>query len=109
MAMLTVSGNPSYALNRKQINDFVEALRKKIEPGHSESKLSIFLRIQQIAKGQKTQFFEMLLYGPDHLREVINIETADGKSHALQFRISPSAFFSLIPGRPKSYTHAPFK
>ena len=93
MAMLTVSGNPSYALNRKQINDFVEALRKTIEPGLPESKLSIFLRIQQIAKGQKTQFFEMLLYGPDHLREVINIETADGKSHALQFRISPSAFF----------------
>ena len=42
-----------------------------LNPSLPDGKLSIFLRIQQIAKGQKTQFFEMLFYGPDHIREVI--------------------------------------
>lgn len=93
MAMLTVSGNPDYALNRMQINFFVEALKKAIEPSLPGSKLSIFLRIQQIAKGQQTRFFEMLLDGPDHIREVINIDSGDHQRYALQFQISPSAFF----------------
>lgn len=89
MVILTVSGNPSYALTGKQLNNFVAAIRHSIEPANPEQKLSIFLRIQQINKGQKTQFFEMLLYGPDHIREIIHLE----KGYSLQFRISPSAFF----------------
>lgn len=93
MVMLTVSGNPAFALNQKQIQSFVAALRKAIEPSLPEQKLSIFLRIQQIAKGRPTQFFEMLLYGPDHIREVLHIETVRDKHHSLNFRISPSAFF----------------
>lgn len=94
MAMLTVSGNPAYALNKKQIDGFKSALKGSIGPTlPPDGKLSIFLRIQQIAKGQKTQFFEMLLDGPDHIRELINIKTSDNKSYPLEFRISPSAFF----------------
>lgn len=114
MVMLTVSGNPSYALNQKQINHFIEILRSRIEPSMPEAKLSIFLRIQQIAKGKKTQFFEMLLHGPDHIREVINIETADKTKYSLQFRISPSAFFQpntrqaeLLYSRAIQLTQAP--
>ena len=64
MAILTVSGNPDYALNRSHLNSFIACLREKVEPSGS-GKLSIFLRIQQIAKGMTTQFYEMLLYGPD--------------------------------------------
>lgn len=93
MVMLTVSGNPSYALNQKQIQNFIDALKKAITPSKEGAKLSLFLRIQQIAKGKPTQFFEMLLDGPDHIREMMTIETAGKKSHALQFQISPSAFF----------------
>lgn len=93
LAMLTVSGNPAYALNQKQIHTFVAALRQAIEPSLPEQKLSIFLRIQQIAKGSPTQFYEMLLYGPDHIREVLHIEGAQNERHSLNFRMSPTAFF----------------
>lgn len=97
MVMLTVSGNPDYALNQKQLHHFVSALRNAIEPALPDQKLSIFLRIQQIAKGEKTQFYEMLLYGPDHIREILHIETSEGLQRSLEFRISPSAFFQPNP------------
>jgi 23S rRNA (uracil1939-C5)-methyltransferase len=93
MVMLTVSGNPAYALQQRHIQSFVETLRQAIEPSSPDQKLSIFLRIQQIAKGQPTQFYEMLLHGPDHIREILQIETAQNESHTLHFRISPTAFF----------------
>lgn len=94
MVMLTVSGNPTHALNRSQIDEWINVCRQSLEPTmRAGSKLSLFLRIQQIAKGKKTQFFEMLLYGPDHIREEIHIESTDQKDYTLQFRISPSAFF----------------
>ena len=97
MVILTVSGNPAFALNKTMMNRFVAAVRKGVEPYSSEMKLSVFLRIQQIAKGRPTQFYEMLLYGPDHLREILYIETDPGESHALHFRVSPSAFFQPNP------------
>ena len=93
MVMLTVSGNPDFALHRNQINSFTESMRAAIESSLPDQKLSIFLRIQQIAKGQKTQFFEMLLHGPDHIREILEIDTGDQKPISLDFKISPSAFF----------------
>ncbi|MFI0434376.1 MAG: 23S rRNA (uracil(1939)-C(5))-methyltransferase RlmD [Parachlamydiaceae bacterium] len=93
MVILTVSGNPDFALNKKQLDHFVAALRESIEPSILDQKLSIFLRIQQIAKGQATQFYEMLLYGPDHIREILHIETEKNQSDLLNFRISPTAFF----------------
>lgn len=89
MAMLTVSGNADFALNKQQLNDFVDSLRRAIEPASSDQKLSIFLRIQQIAKGSPTNFYEMLLYGPDHIRETLSIDA----QRPLTFQISPAAFF----------------
>lgn len=107
MVMLTVSGNPNYALNQKQIQSFVETLRQAIEHSSSDQKLSIFLRIQQIAKGKPTQFYEMLLYGPDHIREILHIETAKDEQHTLHFRISPTAFFQPNTYQAeKLYSHA---
>lgn len=93
MVMLTVSGNPDYALNKKQLQDFVTVIRKSIESDLSDQKLSIFLRIQQIQKGIPTEFFEIHLYGPDHIREILQIETKKGEFRSLEFHISPTAFF----------------
>lgn len=94
MAMLTVSGNPDYALHKHQLDGFVAAVRQAIEPENSESKLSIFLRIQQLTKGIATNFYEMLLYGPDHIREILHIQRESEEAPtSLQFHISPVAFF----------------
>jgi 23S rRNA (uracil1939-C5)-methyltransferase len=86
MVFLTVSGNPEYALRKHHIESFVAYLRDAIEPLDSE--LSIFLRIQQTAKGMTTNFYEMHLHGPDHIRETLHVS---GKP--LTFKISPVAFF----------------
>ncbi len=92
--MLTVSGNPEDALNRQQLDSFVAFLRDAIEPLTPENNLCIMLRIQQAVKGKETTFYEMLLYGPDHIREVLNVQVAPGGNiDALTFSVSPSAFF----------------
>lgn len=94
MVMLTVSGNAQFALQRAQLDTFVAFLRDAIEPLNPDQQLSIFMRIQQTAKGSPTQFYEMLLYGPDHIREKLFIQNAgENSSHAMTFKISPTAFF----------------
>jgi 23S rRNA (uracil1939-C5)-methyltransferase len=80
MAMLTVSGDPRFAPTREQLNRFVEAL--------NDPKMSIFLRVQQAIAGQPTQFFEMHLQGPDHIREQMTLQ-----GQTLTFKISPTSFF----------------
>lgn len=92
MAILTVSGNSEYALKKHQVDNFVSHMRAAIEP--LEGNLSVFLRIHQAVKGTPTSFFEMHLYGPDHLKEVLNIQyTANEKPVPLTFKVSPAAFF----------------
>lgn len=94
MVMLTVSGNPDYALNKEQINGYVECIRRVVEQAYPGDQLSIFLRIQQAIKGSPTSFFEMHLYGPDHLRETMHVKiSAEKPAEKLSFHISPSAFF----------------
>lgn len=90
MAILTVSGDPAFALTRKEISSFVAALQDVCQ------EMSIFLRIHQQIKGVPTQFFEMHLAGPDHLREQLKVEV-DGKLEVLSFKISPSVFFQPNP------------
>jgi 23S rRNA (uracil1939-C5)-methyltransferase len=85
MVFLTVSGHPEYALQKHQLEQFVAAVRAVAE---KECKLSIFIRIQQTIKGKPTQFFDMHLYGPDHITETFQIG-----NESLTFTISPSAFF----------------
>jgi len=92
MVMLTVSGNPDYALNKAQIAAFTAHVRRAVEPKSGEGSLSVFLRIQQIAKGVPTNFYEMHLYGTEHVREVMHVG-----SERLQFHVSPSAFFQPNP------------
>ncbi|MBA3237592.1 MAG: 23S rRNA (uracil(1939)-C(5))-methyltransferase RlmD [Parachlamydiaceae bacterium] len=94
LVMLTVSGNVDYAVSKHQLADFVSALRETIEPKDDTGSLSIFLRIQQIAKGRPTEFYEMPLYGPESIQEVLYIKKdQDTETEALTFTISPSAFF----------------
>lgn len=85
LVMLTVSGNPDFALTKEQVQGYVEAL-KRTTPDHET--LSIFLRIQQLIKGSPTQFYEMHLSGPDHFLETMHIQ-----GRALHFKVSPTSFF----------------
>lgn len=78
MAMLTVSGDPRFALKRADIDRFIAAV-----PG-----ASLFLRIQQSIKGSPTQFYEIHLSGPDHIVETLHIGDT-----ILTFKISPTSFF----------------
>jgi 23S rRNA (uracil1939-C5)-methyltransferase len=93
LVMLTVSGNTAYSLKKKDLEGFTLSLKKAVASTIPiGGNLSIFLRIQQIAKGKKTQFYEILLDGPDHIRETVNLNTGHF-AHAFHFQISPSAFF----------------
>ena len=91
MVLLTVSGNPSFAMKRHQVDSFVAAVRNAATP--PTGALSIVLRIRQIAKGRPTQFYEMMLFGPDHIREALAVEPTVGRTHTLELHISPQSFF----------------
>lgn len=94
MVILTVSGNEEFALQKSHIESFVAYIRDAIEPISSSAKLSIFLRIQQVGKGMRTQMYEMQLFGPEHIREILEIRISpDHAKQQIQFEISPSAFF----------------
>lgn len=94
LAVLTVSGNAQFALNKQHLESFVAFLRAAIEPTQANSFLSIYLRIQQIGKGMSTNFYEMLLHGSDHIREILEINVdPTTPPRSIVFNISPSAFF----------------
>ncbi|MEC7838891.1 MAG: 23S rRNA (uracil(1939)-C(5))-methyltransferase RlmD [Chlamydiota bacterium] len=94
MIMLTVSGNPDYALNKSHIEKFVSTVIDAAKSSNPEAKISVFLRIQQVAKGMPTNFYEMLLYGPDHIRETLNVQLdPSAESQKFLFHVSPTAFF----------------
>jgi 23S rRNA (uracil1939-C5)-methyltransferase len=86
LILLTVSGNPRFALAQQQIAHFVAAVQKALAT--EIALLSIFLRIQQQIKGSPTQFFEVHLTGPDHIHERLNLSGRD-----FLFKISPTSFF----------------
>lgn len=95
LVMLTVSGNPDFALKKHDVEAFAAFVRAAVEdPSRPKANLSIFLRVQQIAKGSPTNFYEFHLYGPDHIREILHIKLDPHEEpHELQFKISPTAFF----------------
>lgn len=82
MAVLNVSGHPDFAPSRPDLDGYVESIRNVADGA------SIFLRIHQLMKGRPTQFYEMLLDGPDHIVEALHL-----KQGPLSFKISPSSFF----------------
>ncbi len=89
LIMLTISGNPDYALRKKDIEQFVKCIAA-IFPANET--VSLFLRIQQIQKKRPTQFYEWHLAGPDHIWERLHIGSKD-----YHFRMSPSSFFQPNP------------
>jgi 23S rRNA (uracil1939-C5)-methyltransferase len=88
MAILTVSGRAEFAIGQKDLNLFVEAIKRIF----GEEKLSVFLRIHQAIAGQPTQFYEMQLFGKDHIEEKLTIAVGD-YTKDYSFKISPTAFF----------------
>lgn len=95
LVVLTVSGNPAFALKKAQLERFIKIVQSVV----GEENLSIFLRIQQAIKGQPTQFYEMPLFGPDHLKEKLEIEDREKNRHPLLFHVSPTAFFQPNTGQ----------
>lgn len=94
LVMLTVSGNPDFALLNRHLQSFVTAVRETAEENEKGGKLSIFLRIQQALKGVSTNFYEMHLYGSDHIRETLYVkQSAFDEPNAYHFTVSPTAFF----------------
>jgi len=83
MVILNISGRPEFAPTRSQLDSFVAAVQSVLGP-----EVSLFLRIHQTKKGIPTQFYEMLLHGPDHIMEELHLQT--GK---LLVKISPASFF----------------
>ena len=89
LVMLTVSGNPAFAMKREEIHHFCQAVLSTLSDSE-QARCSIFLRIQQIHKGSPTQFYEMHLHGPDHILEELHIPCVE---RTMTFKISPTAFF----------------
>lgn len=87
MAVLTVSGNPQFALTQDQIYGFKKAVLDSLEL-LGETQVSIYLNIHQCIQGKPSQFFEIHLHGPDSIQEHLHIE---GKTFT--FSISPTTFF----------------
>lgn len=90
--LLTVSGNPDYALHKSDLNTFVEKLKTSIAPTQPESRLGIGLRIHQSIKGQPTQFYDIPLYGQEFVRETLTVDSV-----SLDFQINPVSFFQPNP------------
>ena len=86
MVFLTISGNPQYCMSAKDIVTFKQAVRSVIKNP------SLFLRIQKIAKGVPTQFFEMHLGGPEQIEETLHVGERE-----IKFKISPDSFFQPNP------------
>lgn len=94
MAILTVSGNSEYAIDKKYLDQFVEALDVILDSDKGSNLKSIYLRIQQAEKGFETNFFEIKLHGSDHIRETIKIKLEENAPpQHFSFLISPTAFF----------------
>jgi 23S rRNA (uracil1939-C5)-methyltransferase len=88
MVILTVSGNPCGAFSHQTLESFKEAMLAVMPEG-----LSLFLQIRNAQKGMTTQCNEMLLHGPDHIRETLSVTYPNGEVKDFLFKISPSSFF----------------
>jgi 23S rRNA (uracil1939-C5)-methyltransferase len=86
MLILEVVAHPNSQLKKDKITAFFNDLRT-IDP-----EMSCYLRIVQQIPKMPTQIYEMHLFGPSHIHEVLQIGNKKFK-----FKISPSAFFQPNP------------
>jgi 23S rRNA (uracil1939-C5)-methyltransferase len=89
--MLSISSNPDFAPSKKQLDDFCAIVKEACSDMPDDSKLSIFLCLHQVMKGQETQIYELLLSGPTTIKERLFLD--DSKEQYLDFVLSPQAFF----------------
>ncbi len=89
MAILTISGQPEFALSRPQMLQWAKALSATAP---KDQPISCFIRIQQAIKGQPTQFYEIHLSGPEFLLEELHLDTQANLA-PLTLQISPQSFF----------------
>lgn len=87
LVMLTISGSPDKHFKKAEIQSFVQAIHSAIG-----ERASIYLRLQQTAKGMPTQFYDMHLSGPDHINEKLCMQI-EGKVIELDCKVSPTSFF----------------
>ncbi len=98
MIVLTVSGNPEWALQAKQIESFVSAVKAALEPSNPASQFSIFLRIKQAEVGMTTSIYDMLLYGSGLVKETLDIQVYPEEAPVpLSFNLGPADFFQPNP------------
>jgi 23S rRNA (uracil1939-C5)-methyltransferase len=83
LVMLTVSGNPSYALPKENLITFCETLKESLG-----KEVTLYLQIHQAIKGKVTQFYEMHLNGSEWIQEKLTVF-----NKTFTFNISPTAFF----------------
>ena len=88
LVMLSIAGVPSGALSHSVLEAFKKAILEQID-----GVVSIFLQIKHAQAGQRTQFSEMLLHGPDHIHEKLSITYPNGEKRVFTFKISPTSFF----------------
>lgn len=87
MAILTVSGNPDYALPREALDLWVSLL-----PGYT-----LFLCTQVIKKKTPTQFLLEKLAGDDLLEEKLSVTLPSGETASFSFFLSPLSFLQPNP------------
>lgn len=83
LVMLTVSGNPKFALTSFEIEIFLATLKEILGDN-----FSFVLREHKIEKGTPSAFSEKVLFGSGYLLEDMTL-----KERKFTFKISPSAFF----------------
>lgn len=80
LIMLTISGNPAYALHKPELSAFSALFDEEL--------YSVYMRIHQALKGKPTEFYEMHLKGEEWISETLTL-----KDSQIEFQISPTAFF----------------
>ncbi len=93
LLMLTVSGNPDYALDRGSLDALVALWKDSLTPNVDEGRLSLYVREQRAIKGQPTCFVEECLSGPSQYREQLHIDVTGQPTRVIDCGVSPSAFF----------------
>lgn len=108
MVILNVTGHSDYALGATAVDGFVAAIKQALEASSSKGTLTIYLRIKQAEEGMTTSVYDMLLFGPGHIRETLNIQVNPNEpTIPLHFQIGPSDFFQPNPAQTEFfYSHA---
>ncbi|MGR3951529.1 MAG: 23S rRNA (uracil(1939)-C(5))-methyltransferase RlmD [Chlamydia sp.] len=100
MIILTVSSKPEFAPSKADLNSFQKRMEEEFlsETQSKNGALSVVLRIHQAIPKKVTQIYEMMLTGPDYIRETITAQLDSDEKCEYTFHISPQAFFQPNSG-----------